>query len=129
MTDKLFNFAVRGIKAQAEVNKLCHKSDPETSRDTAEKMVKSGALNRQEQKVLETIKYHVNNTFYKTFTAKELVGWRNLDYYLIQRCLSGLHKKGKIERIQSTDRGKLLFYKSGKPIYNKQDGCCVWRLK
>jgi len=95
----------------AEIKPLSHTNDPTTSYKAADKMVKSGALSRQEQEVWETIKYHVNNTFYKTFTAKELVGWRHLDYYLIQRRLSGLRNKGRIER-------------TGE----KRNGCMVWRI-
>ncbi len=91
--------------------KLYHKDDPDTSKEAAEDMVKSGRLSKQEEEVWQTIKYHVNNTFYKDFTAKELVPWRRLDYYLVQRRLSGLHNKGKIERT-GAKRGK----------------CRVWRI-
>lgn len=142
MTETLFDqmkeFITRGVATQRAVNKLCHKSDPETSKGAADKMVKSGALSRQEDEVWRIICGITENVQHddgyarlgaKDFTAKELTLFSGLDYYTIQRRLSGLCDKGKIERIQSTDRGELLYYKSGGPIYNKRDGCCVWRLK
>lgn len=109
-----------------ETKTLCHRNDPETSRQAAEKMVVSGELNRQEQEVFALIKWKKNNSFlvFPTFTAKELSNYRLytekagnfpnvgfLNYYTIQRRLSGLHRKGKIERTGA-----------------KRDGCCVWRL-
>lgn len=109
--DTLFEFAVKGMKAQAEVNKLCHRNGPVTSREAAEKMVQSGALNNQEETVLRAIKLFLSHFPYKKdFTAKDL-RIEYLDYYIAQRRLSGLRNKGKIER-------------TGQ----KRDGCCVWRL-
>lgn len=96
-----------------EFDKLCRRNDPQTSKDAAEKMVKSGKLARQERLVLVTIEDVCEALYKKDFTAKEIVRWNNrFDYYTIQRRLSGLHNKGKIER-------------TGE----KRDGCCVWRLK
>ncbi len=100
---------------------LAHTKDPITSHEAADRLVESGELTKQENEVWETIKYHVNNTFYKTFTAKELVGWRKLDYHLIQRRLSGLRNKGRIERVSVNN--------NGKPPWVKRNKCCVWRLK
>lgn len=94
---------------------LCHKSDPETSHEAAEKMVKSGKLSRQEKMVFRGIRHHLIGGHREDFTALELARWMIGDfpknYYIIQRRLSGLHRKGKIER-------------TGK----KRDGYCVWRL-
>lgn len=91
---------------------LSHTADPETSYEAADRMVKSGKLSRQEQDILDTIidrdRYHYK---YPDFTAKDLVNWNNSDYYTIQRRLSGLCNKGKIER-------------TGE----RRNGCCVWRL-
>lgn len=98
----------------AETKALAHKSDPQTSYDAAEKMVKSGALSRQEEQVLETIKFRLSfepYTWKSDFTAKELATTSVVDYYTIQRRLSGLHNKGKIER-------------TGE----KRGACMVWRL-
>lgn len=121
----LFDFAVRGMKAQAEVNKLCHKSDPCTSHDAADKIVKSGALSRQEERVLDAIKCYICHSCKYDFTAKDIFTSSTISYYTIQRRLSGLHNKGKIERIQSGLRS----VRSGNLIPKKRDGCCVWRLK
>jgi len=93
---------------------LSHTNDPQTSFDAAGRMIKAGKINRQENRVLQAIKIYQNHLHYKDFTARELAkaasSW--LDYYTIQRRLSGLRNKGKIER-------------TGE----KRDGCCVWRLK
>jgi len=92
---------------------LSHTNDPETSYNAADKMVNSGELNRQEQKVYSAIIEFIGfqpNTF--GFTAKELPRYSGINYYTIQRRLSGLCNKGRIER-------------TGE----KRDGCCVWRLK
>lgn len=92
-----------------------HTKDPQTSFDAGEKMVESGALSRQELRVYEGIlRYYRDVSDERTFTAKELAYWNiafGLNYYLIQRRLSGLRNKGKIERTG-----------------DKRDGCCVWRL-
>lgn len=112
----LYDFAIAGMKAQAEANKLCHRNDPETSREAAKKMVKSGKIQGQERLVYFIIQRY-KNTFTKyhqfDFTAKELVNHTyTLNYFQIQRRLSGLHRKGYIER-------------TGE----KRNGCAVWRLK
>lgn len=94
---------------------LAHTKDPQTSKDTALKMVESGKLSRQELRVYEGILgYYRDVSVERTFTARELAYWNiafGLNYYLIQRRLSGLRNKGKIER-------------TGE----KRDDCCVWKL-
>lgn len=116
--DTLFQLGVnftKGLRDKDEyiARLLSHRDDPETSKDAAVKMVKSGKLSEQERGVLaeiESISY-----WYKwdNFTAKEFGDQSILyDYHTIQRRLSGLRRKGKIERIGE-----------------KRDGCCVWRLK
>lgn len=103
---------------------LCHKSDPDTSHEAAQKMIESGKLNKQEDEVYQAIlteyKYRKSNPYFPfTFTAKELPG---LNYFTVQRRLSGLERNLKIKRI-------IKGYKpDGKPIYKKRDSCCVWRL-
>lgn len=87
---------------------LAHTNDPETSKIAADKLVKSGALNRQEQRVLGYALTYLGNDF----TAKELSEWSDFDYFTIQRRLSGLHNKGKIERTGG-----------------KRGGCMIWRIK
>lgn len=83
---------------------LAHRDDTMTSFEAADKMVKSGALNRQEQQVYtEIVLYKERIRFLKNYkdkgvTAKELAKWSGLNYWVIQRRLSGLRNKGKIER-------------------------------
>ena len=106
---------------------LSHKSDPITSYIAADKMIKSGKLNEQEQKVMCEINIHIGKD--RDFTAKELARESNnqfygsgIDYFTIQRRLSGLCSKDKIERITSKT-------KAGKVIYKRRDNCCVWKIK
>ena len=126
----LFEFAAAGMKAQAEVNKLCRSADPTTSHKAAEKMVESGALSRQEELVYQAIKNHLSYEDIEEFTAKELSyqGVGHLaGYYTIQRRLSGLLNKKKIERIQ-IGQERIGATQLFKPIYKKRDDCCVWKL-
>jgi len=95
---------------------LSHIKDPATSYEAADRMIKSGELSRQEQDVMCEINIHIGKG--KDFTPKELAResqdqfyGSGLDYYTIQRRLSGLFHKGKIER-------------TGE----KRDGCCVWKI-
>lgn len=80
-------------------------------------MFKSGKLGKQEQKVYGQILFyedrieHLKNYKKNGFTAKDLSNWTGLDYFIIQRRLSGLERKGKIRR-------------TGK----KRDGCMLWEL-
>jgi len=91
---------------------IAHRDDPITSYEAGDKMLKSGQLQRQESLVLKYIRYYGFKQTFIDFTAKELSEYSHLSYYLIQRRLSGLHRKGKIER-------------TGQ----KRGGCAVWRLK
>lgn len=100
---------------------LSKRNDPQTSYDAADNLVKSGALNKQEQLVLMAINDHLYYRADKTFTARELADATNIDYFLIQRRLSGLNNKCKIERISVNN--------NGQPPWVKRDGCCVWRIK
>jgi len=91
---------------------VAHRDDPITSYEAAEKMIKSGALSQQENQVYTWIVSYLKVNQKKDFTAKEVVWWRYANkYHIIERRLSGLHRKSKIER-------------TGE----KRDGCCVWRL-
>lgn len=96
-----------------ETKTLFHKNDPETSEIAADKLIESGALSRQEQRVWDEICWWIAHR-YPEFTAKDLAHYADadIDYYTIQRRLSGLRNKGKIER-------------TGE----KRGGCMVWRLK
>lgn len=101
-----------------EVKKLCHRDDPETSHEAAKKMIESGELNRQEERVWDAIKSYINfnkqvkDVIITDFTPKEICEIIKIGYHVIQRRLSGLHRKGKIER-------------TGQ----KRNGCAVWKLK
>lgn len=111
----LFDFAVAGMKAQAEVNKLCnqplaHTNDPITSYEAAEKMVESGNLTRQQESVLRIIQRYSRN--HRDFTPLELTdGHRTALYFAIQRRKNELKNKGKIE-----ETGEI------------REGLEVWRL-
>jgi len=101
------------MKTLFEQPPLAHTNDPLTSFDAADKMVESGALARQERLVLVAIQDVCRALGRTDFTPKEIVKWNTrFDYHTIQRRLSGLRNKGKIER-------------TGE----KRGGCCVWKLK
>lgn len=90
---------------------VAHARDPQTSYDAGQKLLDSGKLNDQEYEVYVAIKNYGG----ENFTAKELSEKSGLNYWTIQRRLSGLYHKGKIERINQR--------------FARRDGCCVWRLK
>lgn len=95
-----------------------HVGDPATSYEAGDRMVKTGALSRQEREVLKAIKDYLY--IHDTFTAKEIASMLSVgriadyadNYFKVQRRLSGLHRKGLIER-------------TGE----RRNNCCVWRLK
>jgi len=109
---------------------LARDTDPMTSHEAAEKMVKSGALSRQEQEVyseivlyeerIRNLRPYPEN---KGVTAKEIANWSGLNYWMIQRRLSGLRNKGKIERL-AKDGTKWV---EGKKQMIR-DNSCAWRL-
>jgi len=96
---------------------LARDTDPITSHEAAEKMAKSGELNRQKERVYgEIVKY---STLSKDFTTKDIAlnisqytHWSYDKWYdICRKRFSGLRNKNKIER-------------TGK----RRDGCQVWRL-
>ncbi len=112
----LFEFAVRGMKAQAEVNRLCRTDDPQTSKDAAKRMVDSGKLSRQEKAVFDEI-LRYNEAWSKDFTTKDIAKWMaylmgyDKAYEICRRRFSGLFNKFKI-------------CLTGE----RRDGCRVYRL-
>ena len=85
---------------------LCHKADPETSREAAQKMVDGGGLARQQRCVLHCIE----SSNFEDFTALELAGGiKNEWYYTIQR------RMHELPQIKITGK--------------KRNGHQVWRLK
>jgi len=96
---------------------LSHRDDPQTSFDAAEKL----NLNDQEYEVYIAIL----NSGGVDFTAKELSKNSGLNYWTIQRRLSGLRNKCKIKRVQERE---YLSPDSYVLRYSKREGCCVWRL-
>ena len=121
---------------------LARTENPQTSKDAAEKMVKSGALNRQEKWIYNLIMKYVNSHPLerdKTFTTKDVAIWMlpmpyHKAYDICRKRFSGLQMKGKIEPIQRTvDIGgkayKVAITKSGKPAYKRRGGCRIFRLK
>lgn len=122
-TDTLFDFAVRGARAQAEVNKLCnqplsHTNDSKTSFKAAEKMIESGKFHYSVEQVREAITRYCK-VFGFEFTTKEVAEFiseeDNLDYFklyiVIQKRKSVLKNQAFIEE---TDR--------------ERDECTVWEL-
>jgi hypothetical protein len=89
---------------------IAHRSDPATSYEAGEKMIKSGELMKQQREVFEAIKRSQKDFGHNDFTARELSRWSGIDYFVIQRRLHELG--GLIER-------------TGE----KREGCCVWRLR
>ena len=95
--------------------RLARAKDPETSHEAAEKMVVSGALNKQEQEVYDAIlRYAI---MFPDFTTKDIAivmlsmpYWKAYD--ICRRRFSGLERNGKIELTG-----------------DQRDGCRVWRLK
>lgn len=103
-----------------EARTLFHKTDPETSYEAADRMVKSGALSRQEDEVYEAMLFYLSATagFSSDFTTKDIALQMAKGLHAYFKCydicrkrFSGLHNKGKIERTGA-----------------KRDGCCVWGL-
>lgn len=114
----LEEFATRGMKAQTEVDKLCHANGSQTSKDAAKKMVESGALSRQEKEVLFVIQ---NWYFGRDFTTKDIARkMLPMPYYkaydICRKRFSGLEDKGKIDVVWEALKIK------------RRDNCRVWRL-
>ncbi len=119
---------LRDYPITVEAKLITHKNDPETSFAAAEKMIKSGALSRQQNKVYTAIaRYFLSYSFSTGFTARELSNWAGLDYHKIQRRLNELRAKGLISRIKLGEEriGATDIY---KPIYKKRNGQCVWQV-
>lgn len=96
---------------------LARTENPQTSKDAAEKMVVSGALNRQEKMVYKTIKYYIEIHSHKDFTTKDIAIWiMSMSYHkaydICRKRFSGLANKGKIELTGG-----------------RRDSCRIWRLK
>lgn len=112
---------------------LARTKNPKTPKDAAKKIVKSGALSRQEKWVYDTIvrylKYEPDLRQRKDFTTKDIAGWTDKYSYdkaydICRKRFSGLEWKNKIVTIWiSTNK------KTGRNIYKRRDGCRVWRLK
>jgi len=115
---------------------LARDTDPITSHEAADKMVKSGELSAQEELVYDEIKGYVTRqralNYPDDFTTKDIarrmsnLAYPYYYYYCYDICrkrFSGLHNKGKIERLNT--KGEL--YKQGDELM-RRDGCAVWRL-
>ena len=82
-----------------------HKEDPETSKEAAETMIKSGKMSEQCKEVFKAFK------LYAPCTARQLSKWAEIDYHKVQRRFSDIERAGKAVR-------------SGM----KYQGCMIWRL-
>ena len=85
----------------------CHKNDPDTSRQAAQKINKK--LNRAQKMVMAWIREYCRD--HSDFTPKEVAGGVNKIYYDIQR------RKNELAN-------KLYIVKTGE----ERRGCEVWRL-
>jgi len=101
---------------------IAHRDDPVTSYEAGEKMVRSGALNDQEFEVYQAIRNYPG----RDFTARELSKHSGINYYTIQRRLSGLERAWKIKRVQWRE---MLTPNKYVLRYDKRDGCTVWKLR
>lgn len=107
--------------------RLARTCNPQTSKDAADKMVKSGELNRQEKNVYSAILMWTKHC--DTFTTKDIatcISWCTYDkaYDICRKRFSGIYDKGKIDRLNT--KGGI--YREGDELM-KRDGCAVWRLK
>jgi len=115
---------IKDSKARA----LARTGDPQTSKDAAEKMVKSGELNRQEKMVYDHIELWLFSGKNKDFTTKNIASEIPMPYHkaydICRRRFSDLEMKDKIELVYG------LIAKPGLDrIVKRRDGCRVWRLK
>jgi len=112
-TDTLF------AESAETARRLARTCNPQTSKDAAAKMVKSGALNRQEKWVYGWIDSYIRHrVVFGTsldFTTKDIARYEG-QYHktndICKRRFSGLERKDKIELTG-----------------DRRDGCRVWRLK
>ncbi len=114
------NEADNGFEYEGCSTALARTENPKTSKDAAEKMVRSGALNRQEQVVYGAIESYTShathNGKYKDFTTKDIARWitdysYGKAYDICRKRFSGLQMKGKIELTG-----------------DRRDGCRIWKL-
>ena len=116
----LFDFAVGVTTLQAKL--LCHKADPDTSRQAAQKMVESGELSGELKMIMEKIKNYDG----EDFTALELAGGiKDKRYYLYQKRFSVLERKLKIKHVRYRD------YTSPDSYVlrdTEREGHAVWKL-
>lgn len=113
------------------ITTLARTNDPQTSKDAAEKLVKSGALNKQEKWVYEAVQGHYRN--FGDFTPKDIAKWLSWPnamsydkaYDICRKRFSGLERKGKIELVKKRKKTSDCTF-----IYvnEQRDGCRVWRL-
>ena len=93
--------------------------DPATSYAAGERMIRTGALSKQERQVYQACKDYCVVPFHEDFTAKDIAGMLSIGksaeyqelYFRAQRRFSGLQRKGKIKR-------------TGQ----RRDDCCVWEI-
>jgi len=103
---------------------IARDKDPITSHEAADKMVKSGKLNRQEEMVFNAIVHYAKT--HKVFNTKDIAKyWWPATYYnaydICRKRFSGLERKGKIELVYEWDGLRIKDFK-------RRDGCRVWRL-
>jgi len=96
---------------------IAHTNDPQTSYAAGDRMIRTGALSKQERQVFKAIKDYMY--IHIDFTAKDIAGMMSVgriaeyqeNYFKASRRFSGLNRNGLIER-------------TGE----RRDDCCVWRM-
>jgi len=94
-TDTLFEFVARGMKAQAEVNKLCnqpvaHTKDPKSSFKAGEEFHKSGKAESHYIKIMDFLRKNNGSTGHK------IADNTSLTQVQVMRRMSELRAKGEV---------------------------------
>jgi len=122
---------------------LARTKNPQTSKDAAKKMVKSGALDKQSfwiyGHIKEYIMYRVFAGQSSDFTTKDIAAYiscfacpisKDKIYEICRRRFSDLEMKNKIELVKIINpSGKWIDEHGNYYDYKRRDGCRVWRLK
>ena len=105
-----------GLFDSVDVKLRSRRTDPETSREAVAKVVESGAVEYDRERIWKAIQKIQGN-----FTAKELAKESEIDYYTIHRRLRrDVAMKYPIREVPDG------FDENDKTKPLKRDGCTVW---
>jgi hypothetical protein len=111
------------IKTLFDQPPLARNTDPITSHIAADKIIESGELSAQEEMVYDILKKYNNPN---GFTVKEPSHYRSDSFYfMLQRRLSGLARKGCIEFLTTDGRWVKILDENNRPA--TRDGCRIIR--